>query len=108
MKLKLELDITIRFANPLSIKLETAPADTGIHTKLDKIMDEIEELTREVAETKTVMQSAAVLLKGLKDRLDAAGTDPVKLKQLREDLDTEGNALAKAITDNTPAAQPEA
>jgi hypothetical protein len=53
----------------------------------ERSMAAIDDLTREVAETKTVMQSAAVLLKGLKDRLDQAGTDPVKLAALSKDLD---------------------
>lgn len=66
-------------------------------------MDELTVLTQEVTETKTVMASAVTLIKGLKERLDAAGTDPVKLKELSDSLDAGTNELAAAITANTPA-----
>lgn len=68
-----------------------------------KIMDELTVLTQEVTETKTVMASAVTLLQGLKARLDAAGTDKVKLAELSADLDTHTNALAAAVAANTPA-----
>lgn len=66
-------------------------------------MEELAVLTQEVAETKTVMGSAVTLLQGLKARLDAAGTDKVKLAELSTDLDTNTNALAAAVSANTPA-----
>lgn len=69
-------------------------------------MEELEVLTREVSETKTVMGSAVTLLQGLKERLDAAGTDKVKLAELSADLDTNTNALAAAVAANTPAETP--
>ena len=68
-----------------------------------KMANELETLTTEVGETKTVMASAVTLLQGLKAKLDAAGTDPAKLKALSDDLDSNTNALAEAITANTPA-----
>lgn len=68
-----------------------------------KMGQELDDLTVEVSETKTIQESAIVLLKGLKTRLDEAGTDPVKLKALRDDLNTSGDALAQAIVENTPA-----
>lgn len=70
------------------------------------IMDNLETLAAEVAETTTVQQSAIVLLQGLKAKLDAAGTDPVKLKALSDSLDSSNKALADAITANTPAEEP--
>lgn len=65
--------------------------------------NELETLTAEVAETKTVMASAVTLLQGLKAKLDAAGTDATKLAALSAELDTNTNALAEAITANTPS-----
>jgi hypothetical protein len=75
----------------------------SIHAQNQKIMEELAVLTQEVAETKTVMASAVTLLQGLKARLDAAGTDKVKLAELSADLDTNTNALAAAVAANTPA-----
>ncbi len=74
-----------------------------IQTQNVKIMDELTTLQQEVAETRTVMGSAVTLIKGLKERLDAAGTDPAKLKELSDSLDQGTNDLAAAITANTPA-----
>lgn len=71
----------------------------------DRIMAALDELTKEVEETNTVVDSAVALLKGLKEKLDAAGTDPVKLKALSDQLDKKTNELAAAVEANTPAAE---
>ena len=70
----------------------------------------IDLLVTEVSETKTVQDSAIALLNGLKSRLDAAiaelaanGIDNATLNQLSTDLDTSTNALAAAVSANTPA-----
>ena len=65
--------------------------------------NELDELTIKVSETKTVTESAIVLLQGLKAKLDAAGTNPVALKALSDDLAASGAALAAAVVANTPA-----
>lgn len=85
-----------------------------IHTLLQTIIknqnqmtNELETLTTEVEETKTVVDSAIVLIKGLKEKLDAAGTDPAKLKALSDSLDTKTNELAEAVAANTPASEEE-
>lgn len=74
-----------------------------IKQKLNKMADEMATLEAEVAETKTVAQSAVVLLQGLKQRLDEAGTDKVKLAALSADLGGSTDALAAAVVANTPA-----
>lgn len=71
--------------------------------KNKKIMSDLQALIDEVAETKTISQSAITLLQGLKQRLDEAGTDPVKLQELRASLDTSNAELAAAVSANTPA-----
>ena len=53
-----------------------------------------------------VDQSAITLLQGLKAALDAAGTDPVKLKELSDSLGASTETLAQAVIANTPAAEP--
>ena len=67
---------------------------------------DISALETEVAEEVTVMDSATALINGFADRLRDAGTDPAKLSKLQSDLDTSGNALAAAVSANTPAAEP--
>ncbi len=82
---------------------EPAGGLNRIEQKLDKIMTDLTELTSEVEEIKTVSQSAIVLLNGLKQKLDAAGTDPVKLKELSQSLDANSQELAAAVSANTTA-----
>lgn len=67
-------------------------------------MADLTTLEQEVAENKTVTESAVTLLKGLKAALDAAGTDPAKLKALSDSLSTQTDDLAAAVSENTPAA----
>ena len=64
----------------------------------------IDDLTANVTANTTVIESAIALLGNLKTLLDAAGTDPVKLKALSDTLASEDTKLAAAITANTPAA----
>lgn len=76
--------------------------------KINKMADEIVDLTTEVAETKGIMASAKVLIEGFAAALAAAGTDPAKLKALREDLDAGSTELAGAIAANPlPGENPE-
>jgi hypothetical protein len=69
-----------------------------------KMANELDDLTAKVEANGTVIGSAIVLLKGLKSQLDAAGTDPVKLKALSDSLGSQDNDLAEAIAANTPSA----
>jgi hypothetical protein len=46
---------------------------------------ELDDLQAEVARNTDVEQSALTLIQGLRDQLDQAGTDPVKLQALREE-----------------------
>jgi hypothetical protein len=71
--------------------------------KLVKMANELETLQAEVSETKTVMGSAVTLLQGLKAKLDEAIGNPAALAALSAELDTNTNALAAAITANTPS-----
>jgi len=76
----------------------------NILTKVNHMSAELDTLTSEVSETNTVVDSAIVLLKGLKQKLDEAGTDPVKLKELSDSLNAQQDKLAAAIAENTPVA----
>ena len=65
---------------------------------------ELDTLKAEVAHNTDVEQSAIALIQGLKAQLDAAGTDPVALKALSDQLGANAEALAAAVAANTPTA----
>ena len=69
-----------------------------------KMATALEDLTTKVSDTKTVIDSAIVLIQGIKAALDAAGSNPVALKALSDSLAASDAALAAAIVANTPAA----
>src|SRR5438105_8321152 len=71
-----------------------------------KIMALLDGITEQVANATTVEQSAIKLINGLAAQIAASGTDPVKLQALQDQLKTNTDALAAAITQNTPAAPP--
>ena len=71
-----------------------------------KMANELADLTTQVAETKTVIDSAIVLIHGLKAKLDAAGIDPVALKALSDSLAASDTALAAAVVANTVGPAP--
>lgn len=62
---------------------------------------DISALETEVSETVGVMESAKALIDGFAERLADAGVDPVKLEQLRSDLDSRSTALAEAVENNS-------
>lgn len=68
-----------------------------------QIMTDLTALEAEVAETKTVVESAVVLIDGLRQAIIDAGTDPVKLKALTDSLDAENKKLADKVAENTAA-----
>lgn len=83
----------------------------AINRKLDFLiskskqqMDTLKELQDAVTKNSSVEASAIELLNGLKAKLDAAGTDPVALKALSDQLGSNTAALAAAVVANTPAA----
>jgi hypothetical protein len=62
---------------------------------------ELDRLTTEVSETKTVVDSAITLLGGLSQQIRDLKDDPAKLSALADDLDAKTNALAAAVAENT-------
>lgn len=67
-------------------------------------MADLTALQDAVTRNTSVVQSALTLIQGLKAQLDAAGTDPVKLKELSDQLGKSDDDLAAAVVANTPAA----
>ena len=61
-------------------------------------------LTAEVRNNTDVVNSAITLVQGLSAALQAAGTDPVALQALVDQLNTNDTQLAQAVVANTPVA----
>lgn len=74
-----------------------------INQKLNKMAADLTTLEQEVSENSDAIASAVTLLQGLKAALDAAGTDPVKLKALSDQLSAQTDSLAAAVVANTPS-----
>lgn len=66
-------------------------------------MPALDDLTREVAENKTVIDSAVALIQGLAQQIRDAGTSGTALADLATKLDTQSTALAAAVAANTTA-----
>lgn len=82
-----------------------------IQQSLEAIMAALDDLRREVAESRDVTESAIVLITGLKAQLDAAiaSGDPAALVELSAQLDAQSTRLAEAVQANTtPPAPPPA
>jgi hypothetical protein len=71
----------------------------GAKTTMD-----LSQLTTDVANETTVMQSAEALITGLAAQITAAGTDPVALKALTSTMETNAGALGQAVAAQTPPA----
>lgn len=67
---------------------------------------ELDALKAAVQRNTDAEESAIVLLKGLKDKLDAAiaAGDPTALQALSDAIGAEADKLGAAVTANTPAA----
>jgi hypothetical protein len=61
---------------------------------------ELDDLTAQVEQTKSIEQSAVVLINGIAAKIAAAGADPVALAKLSSDLKVSANALADAVAAN--------
>lgn len=70
--------------------------------------NELDNLTNEVAENTSTVQSAITLLNGLKTKLDEAiaSNDMSQVQALSDQLSGNTDALAAAVAANTPAEPP--
>lgn len=66
-------------------------------------MATLDTLTADVAALTTVDASAVALINGLAAQIKAAGTDPVALKALTDQMEAQTATLSAAVTANTPA-----
>jgi hypothetical protein len=75
--------------------------------KEEETMATIQDVLREVQETKGVSQSILVFIQGLKDQIQAlidagAGATPEQLQSVVDDLDANEQALAAAMVTEPP------
>lgn len=68
-----------------------------------KIMASVQQVADAVAAETTVEQSVITLLDQIKAALDQAKTDPAALDAIIQQIDANKQALAEAVTRNTPA-----
>ncbi len=67
-----------------------------------KIMAAIDDLEAAVAAEDSTIDAAVVLLQGIPALIAAAGTDPARLKALRDDITSRTTSLAAAVITGTP------
>lgn len=79
--------------------------DTLIAQETQQMAD-LTALAAEVAENTEVVASATALLSQLAQEIRDNATDPAALEALAASLDSNNAALAAAIVENTPAADP--
>lgn len=72
--------------------------------RLDIMSKEMDDLAAQVKANSDLLDSATTLINGIADRITAAGVDPTKLAALTTELKAKDDALAAAVTANTPAA----
>lgn len=62
-----------------------------------------DEIKEQVEQNTTVKDSVVTLLRGLRIQLDIAGSDPVKLKELSDQMRINTDTLTAAVVTNTSA-----
>lgn len=72
--------------------------------RIQAMSAELDALTAQVKANSDLLDSATTLINGIAARITAAGTDPAALKALTDELKAKDDALAAAVTANTPAA----
>jgi hypothetical protein len=96
-------------ADVAAIRLQLAAALVllqALQIKEIAMAGSIATLTADVAANTSVVSSALVLINGFAAQLSAAGTDPVKLQALQDQLESSDTALAAAVAANTGAPPP--
>lgn len=73
--------------------------------KLEGKMEELERLTTEVTEVKTIAKSAVVLIEGIAEQIRLFKDQPAKLAALADSLDATSTELAAAVAANTPTVE---
>jgi hypothetical protein len=93
----------------MSAKLDSISSQLGIVTatqsqEMDTMTKEFDALQAEVERGTAVDTSVVSLVQGLAAQIEASKDDPIKLQQLADSLRANNDAVAAAVTANTPAA----
>jgi hypothetical protein len=102
-----DVTVTIRADRDSLEKLDTVIRLLRFIVRKEEMMaGELDALRVQVSRNAEVDASAIVLLRGIKAALDAAiaAGDPAALTELSNSLGASTDALAQAVTENTPAA----
>lgn len=68
-----------------------------IVNKENEMSIQLDNLTAEVTETRTIIDSAILLIQGLAARLEEIADDPAAIQALADELNVKSEALAAAI-----------
>lgn len=79
------------------LKLDRAEREMG------RMSAELDALKTQVERNTSVTQSAVTLINGLAEQIEDLKDDPAELTRLAADLKAQGDSLAAAVTQNTPA-----
>jgi pyridoxine 5'-phosphate synthase PdxJ len=86
---------------------------SGLHDAVNKLTTEVKKMSTQldaleaqVAKNTDVEASAVILIQGIAAQLEAAKEDPAKVAALAAQLKGSADALATAVTSNTPAETP--
>jgi chromosome segregation ATPase len=74
-----------------------------VQERTDAMSQQLDDLKREVQESRAVTEGAVTLIGGLSDQIRELKDDPQALEDLAAELDSQQQALAAAITANTPS-----
>jgi hypothetical protein len=96
-----QMEVKIANMDKINQIIQTLSSQT---IKLNKIMALLDQLTADVAAETTVDNAVLTLLTTLAAEITAAGTDPVALKALTDQMEANAASLQAAVTANTPAA----
>ena len=77
-----------------------------IWKEVKKMSQELDDLTVEVTEMGTVIDSAILLIQGLAARLQEIADDPAAIRALATELDTQADELAAAVAAVPPLPVP--
>lgn len=75
---------------------------TLIITAYEETMQQLSDLQAAVTREDTVIAGAVALIQGIAQRITDAGVDPAALQALTDDINSQADALAAAVTANTP------
>lgn len=90
-------------ASTVLVMIAIAGAVAILRMEMKDMSDALNRLTAEVAEQKTVIDSAVTLLGSLAQQIRDNVGDEDALNSLADSLDTQTNQLAAAVSANTPA-----